>query len=129
MPAEDQSSPAPLPPVGQSPATKKDGTGVTVWYEQLREQYRPAQLEVLLIGESPPSRSTTSTAASPKPCMATTPRWTWPTSRPCWDGSRPMGSGSSTPSTSPSTTSPGTAAGRHQQSPPRLPAGFGDLGW
>jgi hypothetical protein len=28
--------------------------GVTVWYEQLREQYRPARLEVLLIGESPP---------------------------------------------------------------------------
>jgi hypothetical protein len=27
---------------------------VTVWYEQLREQYRPDQLEVLLIGESPP---------------------------------------------------------------------------
>jgi hypothetical protein len=27
---------------------------VTVWYEQLREQYRPEQLEVLLIGESPP---------------------------------------------------------------------------
>jgi hypothetical protein len=27
---------------------------VTVWYEQLREQYRPDRLEVLLIGESPP---------------------------------------------------------------------------
>ena len=27
---------------------------MTVWYEQLREQYRPDQLEVLLIGESPP---------------------------------------------------------------------------
>jgi hypothetical protein len=27
---------------------------VPTWYEQLREQYRPEQLEVLLIGESPP---------------------------------------------------------------------------
>jgi hypothetical protein len=27
---------------------------MTVWYEQLREQYRPTHLEVLLIGESPP---------------------------------------------------------------------------
>jgi hypothetical protein len=27
---------------------------VTAWYEQLREQYRPDQLQVLLIGESPP---------------------------------------------------------------------------
>jgi hypothetical protein len=27
---------------------------VTVWYEELREQYRPDRLEVLLIGESPP---------------------------------------------------------------------------
>jgi hypothetical protein len=27
---------------------------VTAWYEQLREQYRPARLEVLLVGESPP---------------------------------------------------------------------------
>jgi hypothetical protein len=27
---------------------------MTVWYEQLREQYRPDRLEVLLIGESPP---------------------------------------------------------------------------
>jgi hypothetical protein len=32
----------------------EDGTGVTVWYEQLRDQYRPDRLEVLLIGESPP---------------------------------------------------------------------------
>ena len=27
---------------------------MTAWYEQLREQYRPDRLEVLLIGESPP---------------------------------------------------------------------------
>jgi hypothetical protein len=27
---------------------------VTIWYEQLREQYRPTRLQVLLIGESPP---------------------------------------------------------------------------
>ena len=27
---------------------------MTAWYEQLRDQYRPARLEVLLIGESPP---------------------------------------------------------------------------
>jgi hypothetical protein len=31
---------------------------VTAWYEQLREQYRPEQLEVLLIGESPPDSGT-----------------------------------------------------------------------
>jgi hypothetical protein len=27
---------------------------VTAWYEQLRQQYRPNRLEVLLVGESPP---------------------------------------------------------------------------
>jgi hypothetical protein len=27
---------------------------VTAWYEQLRQQYRPDRLEVLLVGESPP---------------------------------------------------------------------------
>lgn len=27
---------------------------MTAWYEQLRDQYRPDRLEVLLIGESPP---------------------------------------------------------------------------
>jgi len=37
------------------PAMTEDGTGVTAWYEQLREQNRPDQLEVLLIGESPPN--------------------------------------------------------------------------
>jgi hypothetical protein len=31
---------------------------VTAWYEQLREQYRPDRLEVLLIGESPPDPGT-----------------------------------------------------------------------
>jgi hypothetical protein len=33
---------------------KGDGAAVTVWYEQLREQYRPDRLEVRFIGESPP---------------------------------------------------------------------------
>jgi hypothetical protein len=33
---------------------EQDATGVTAWYEQLRAQYRPDQLQVLLIGESPP---------------------------------------------------------------------------
>jgi hypothetical protein len=33
---------------------KQGRTGVTLWYEQLREQYRPDRLEVLLVGESPP---------------------------------------------------------------------------
>jgi len=32
----------------------EDGAGVSVWYEQLRDQCRPDRLEVLLIGESPP---------------------------------------------------------------------------
>jgi len=34
--------------------TTQDTAGVTAWYEQLRDQYRPDQLQVLLIGESPP---------------------------------------------------------------------------
>lgn len=33
---------------------EEEATGVTVWYEQLRAQYRPDRLQVLLIGESPP---------------------------------------------------------------------------
>jgi hypothetical protein len=63
---------------------------VTTWYEQLRGQYRPARLEVLLIGESPPdpgagergssmpppSASTTCTAESPKASTATAQRLT-----------------------------------------------------
>ena len=32
----------------------RGAAGVTAWYEQLRDQYRPDRLEVLLIGESPP---------------------------------------------------------------------------
>jgi hypothetical protein len=35
-------------------ATTQDIAAMTAWYEQLRQQYRPARLEVLLIGESPP---------------------------------------------------------------------------
>ena len=35
-------------------AAKGGAVGVTVWYEQLREQYWPDQLQVLLVGESPP---------------------------------------------------------------------------
>jgi hypothetical protein len=35
----------------QDPAAGQD---VAEWYEQLRAQYRPAELRVLLIGESPP---------------------------------------------------------------------------
>jgi hypothetical protein len=31
---------------------------VTAWYEQLRQQYRPDRLEVLLVGESPPDPGT-----------------------------------------------------------------------
>jgi hypothetical protein len=37
---------------------EEDATGVTVWYEQLRAQYRPDRLQVLLIGESPPNPGT-----------------------------------------------------------------------
>jgi hypothetical protein len=33
---------------------KGDAASVTAWYEQLRDQYRPARLEVLFVGESPP---------------------------------------------------------------------------
>jgi hypothetical protein len=73
-----------------SGAAKGDAVGVTVWYEQLREQYRPARLEVLLIGESRPtpgpgsagssmpqrSASTICTAGSPRACTATLRRLT-----------------------------------------------------
>ena len=31
---------------------------MTAWYEQLRQQYRPDRLEVLLVGESPPDPGT-----------------------------------------------------------------------
>jgi hypothetical protein len=44
--------PAPRGP--RSGAQRQARTGVTVWYEQLRDQYRPDRLKVLLIGESPP---------------------------------------------------------------------------
>jgi hypothetical protein len=44
------------PWAGSIPHGQPEGeaAGVTAWYEQVREQYRPDRLEVLLIGESPP---------------------------------------------------------------------------
>jgi hypothetical protein len=39
-------------------ATTQDIAAMTAWYEQLRQQYRPDQLQVLLIGESPPDPCT-----------------------------------------------------------------------
>jgi hypothetical protein len=36
------------------PPTEEGTADVTAWYEQLRQQYRPDRLEILLIGESPP---------------------------------------------------------------------------
>jgi hypothetical protein len=63
---------------------------VTAWYEQLRQQYRPDRLEVLLIGESPPDPGAGGRRffyaptlqidnlyrGSPKACTATTPTLT-----------------------------------------------------